>query len=106
MPSLPSRAIRAAWPPVLTFIIVSVGAEILVRMLQVPEFLLPAPSAVLRTMWTEAGELLANLLTTAVAAVSGFAAAVVLGILLAILLSTSRMIQRANASRRPVLVGG
>lgn len=95
MRSLASRAIRAAWPPILMFLLLAISSEIIIRMLKVPAFLLPAPSAVLRTMWSDSGELLANLATTALASVVGFAAAVVLGILFAILLSTSRFVQRA-----------
>lgn len=95
MRSSPSRAIRAAWPPIVMFLILSISAEIIIRVMKVPAFLLPAPSAVLRAMWTDYPELLANLATTALAATAGFGAAVILGILFAILLSISRLVQRA-----------
>lgn len=95
MPKFLARSIRAAWPPVLTFLVISIGAEVLIRTLEVAPFLLPAPSAVIRTMGTDSAELLANLGTTALAAAAGFGIAVVVGVLLAILLSTSRFVQRA-----------
>jgi NitT/TauT family transport system permease protein len=85
----------AAWPPVLSFAAGTLLAELLIRLLHVPPYLLPAPSAVVAVMLDRAPDLLHAMLTTAIAATVGFALAVSIGILTAILMSTSRLVQRA-----------
>lgn len=85
----------AAWPPLLSFAAGTLLAELVIRLLHVPPYLLPAPSAVIRVMAERAPDLAQSVLTTAIAAVIGFLLAVGLGILAAVLMSTSRLVQRA-----------
>ncbi len=82
-------------PPLLSFVLVMGLAEILLRQLQVPEYLLPAPSAVFAAAAEYWRELAGSLLTTLWATCLGFAASAILGLLLAVLLSTSLWVQRA-----------
>ena len=92
----PTESIMAAiWPPVATFIVVAAVGESVVRVWGIAPYLLPAPSGVVRAMVANWRELLGSMGTTAVAALVGFVMAVAAGIVVAVGLSTSRLIQRA-----------
>jgi NitT/TauT family transport system permease protein len=82
-------------PPLLVLILIMLAAEELIRIFKIPIFLLPTPSEVLRFMANHPGELLASLWTTAQAALIGFFASCVVGMVLAILLSASTVFRRA-----------
>jgi NitT/TauT family transport system permease protein len=82
-------------PPVTVFIVVALVAELLIRLLHVPEYLLPLPSKVFSTMAARRHELAVSLWTTAKAALIGFGASAILGMLAAIVLSSSRLVRRA-----------
>jgi NitT/TauT family transport system permease protein len=82
-------------PPVVVFIVVTLAAEGLLRWLEVKSFLLPRPSAVWHAILENHEELFGSLLKTARAALIGFGASAVVGIVIAIALSTSRLVQRA-----------
>jgi NitT/TauT family transport system permease protein len=82
-------------PPVTVFILGTLLLEMLVRWLEIKPYILPAPSAVYRAMITKRADLLAALVSTAKAALIGFALSAVLGMLIAMVLSTSRVVQRA-----------
>ena len=86
---------RNILPPLIVFIASMLIVEAYVRMFHVRSFLIPAPSAVLRVITTQYTDLLNSLWTTAKAALIGFAASAAAGILIALLLSTSRLVQRA-----------
>ncbi|MFI5381380.1 MAG: ABC transporter permease [Tepidisphaerales bacterium] len=89
------RLIGAVAPPVITFLLSMVAAEMGVRAFGVPAWLVPPPSDVLRAGVENAGALGWAMLTTAEAALIGFSAATIAGILAAIVLSASRLIERA-----------
>ncbi len=82
-------------PPLLTLICVLAAWEIAVRMLAVPAFLVPPPSAVVRALSGEAALLAGSTLTTAEGALSGFLLSAVLGTLAGLVLSLSRTVERA-----------
>lgn len=91
-----SRSLLAAvWPPVVTFVVTTAVAEVVIRALDIKPYLLPTPSAVFAAVCEKAPELLGSLMTTAIASVAGFVIAVATGIALAVLFSTSRFVQRA-----------
>lgn len=85
---------RVAGPPLVPLIAVVTIAEIAVRQRWVPPFLVPAPSQVLRAvinspeLWRAAWE-------TAVASAAGFAISGIVGITIAIGLSSAAWVQRA-----------
>ena len=81
-------------PPLLTFALVIALWESAVRLLQVPTFLVPPPSAVLAAAWQERGPLSASLATTALGAGLGFALSVTLGTSVGLLFSLSRWLER------------
>ncbi len=69
--------------------------EGLVRWLKVPPYLLPGPLLVLQTLGTEGGELFGSLLITLQITVVAFGAAVVSGLLIAVLFAQSKWIERS-----------
>jgi NitT/TauT family transport system permease protein len=82
-------------PPILVLLIVAGGLEAYVRWRNVPEYLLPRPSAVLLSLRNDRAELLTALLWTTIAAVIGFIASAIFGIFAAVLLAGSKLVRRA-----------
>lgn len=82
-------------PPLIVFVAVAGLFELIVWTWQIPPFLLPAPSAVFTAMVDRRADLFGSLLSTAEAAGLGFLLSAMAGILIAIILSTSRLVQRA-----------
>ncbi|MGQ9369251.1 ABC transporter permease [Azospirillum sp. ST 5-10] len=66
--------------------------EAAVRLFPIPAFILPAPSAVLATLGKDSYAWLDNALVTAAEIFGGYALSVVLGVLLALLFSWSRLL--------------
>jgi len=89
------RFLRNAVPPLAPLVIVTAGAELVVRAGWVPSFLVPAPSSVLASIYRDGFELWRATLATATAALIGFALSAVFGCLIAITLSSATWIQRA-----------
>ena len=82
-------------PPVLVLVAAALALEAYVRIAHIPRYLLPAPSAVLRSLAADRALLLSSLFATAEAALIGFAASVVVGVLAAVLLSATVVFRRA-----------
>lgn len=95
--------VRPAWlgklqelaPALLLFLAVGVIWELAVKLLNVPGYLLPAPSAIALKMYNSAGMLWENLLSTMIAAVSGFVIGTLVAIALAVVFLYSRTAERA-----------
>lgn len=90
-----TRFIRNVFPPVIVFLVVALIAEFIVRRGFVPQYLVPAPTSVIRSLRINTAELFAALGSTAVASLIGFALSAVGGIAIAILLSAGGWVQRA-----------
>ncbi len=86
---------RTLLPPLIPFVVLALLAEFLVREGFVRAYLVPAPSAVFRAMISSRAELFQALASTTAGSLAGFALSAVTGIAIAILLSSSRGIQRA-----------
>jgi NitT/TauT family transport system permease protein len=86
---------RRALPPFAALTLLLGLWEILARALHVPAYLLPPPSAIAAAGWADAGSLLAAALSTGRAALTGFALSAVLGVLVAVALASSRLLERA-----------
>ena len=84
-----------AVPPVVLMAGIVAGLELFVRVAGVSSYVVPRPSAVVRSVVDDAGELSRAFLTTAEAAAVGFAAAAVAGIFAAIAMSASPLVRRA-----------
>jgi NitT/TauT family transport system permease protein len=90
-----SRAVRAVLPPAVALVILLAAWEGLVRALAVPAFLLPPPSAIASAALGGASTLAPAALTTARAALFGFGLSAAIGVLVAIVLSSSRALESA-----------
>ena len=86
---------RNVVPPIVPMIIVTLVAELAVRLAWVPSFLIPAPSSVILSLFYDWPDLWRAALDTMIAAVVGFVLSAVMGILIAVVLSSSAWIQRA-----------
>lgn len=81
-------------PPLVPAIVVAVALELLVRGGAIPPFLVPRPSKIVQTLftdhdvWSAAGR-------TGMAAGAGFVASAIVGVLIAIALSSARWLQRS-----------
>jgi NitT/TauT family transport system permease protein len=89
------RFLHAAIPPLIPFVAVTAAIEFLVRQGLVRSYLVPAPSAVFRDIIEDRRELFHALMTTSEAALIGFVLSTLAGIGIAVLLSSSRAVQRA-----------
>lgn len=86
---------RSVFPPVAALVVLLALWEGLVRALGVPAFLLPPPSAVIASGVRDARELAASAWVTAEAALMGFGLSALAGVLVAVVLSSSRLLERA-----------
>jgi NitT/TauT family transport system permease protein len=87
--------LRRVVPAFIPLIVVTAVAEFAVRVGLVRSYLVPAPSAVLRALIDNSGELTQAILSTSASALTGFVLSTVTGIAIAVFLSSSRAIQRA-----------
>jgi NitT/TauT family transport system permease protein len=81
--------------PVLVLIGLCAGLDLYVQVAKVPAYLMPRPGTVLRTLATDFKSLRSAVWSTAQAAAMGFATSIVLGILAAVAMSSSRLIRQA-----------
>ena len=89
------RLVRSVLPPAATFVAVNAVWEATVRVLAVPAYLLPPPSAIASALVAHAGTLLRGVAITGRAALLGFAFSAVLGVALAVLIASARWIECA-----------
>lgn len=90
-----SRRLRTSWPP-LALLAAALGLwELLVRALDVPDWLFPAPSAIGAAFGNDAGLLASNTWVTLREVLLGFALAVAGGIAIGVALHLSRAVRRA-----------
>jgi NitT/TauT family transport system permease protein len=82
-------------PPLVVLVVVTLVAQLVIRRFEIKPYLFPAPSDVWRVAVEQRAELWGSLLKTAAAALIGFGASTVIGIVIAVLLSTSKLVQRA-----------
>ena len=89
------RAARI-WRLVLPVIVAAAGTaawELVVRLNDIPPYVLPAPSAIFSTLFSDWDVLWQSLLTTLLTTLEGFVAAAVGGILLALLFNLSKLVE-------------
>jgi NitT/TauT family transport system permease protein len=87
--------IHRAAPPIVALVLFLAAWELAVRALGVPAYLLPPPSAIAAAFAEERSALLAACVTTGRAALIGFGLSAALGVLSAVVLSSSRLLERA-----------
>ena len=89
------RALRSIAPPLAALIVLLAIWELAVRLLGVPVYLLPPPSAIARATGNNASDLVRAASVTARAALYGFLLSAALGTLSAVVLGASRVLERA-----------
>jgi NitT/TauT family transport system permease protein len=89
------RLTKAILPPLIPFVVITATIEFLVRGGFVRAYLLPAPTSVFLAIWQNRDELLQAMLKTSASALIGFALSTLMGIAVAVALSSSRWVQRA-----------
>lgn len=87
------RAVAAALPPVAFLAMVVVAWELAVRVLRIPSYLVPSPSAVFLEAWTSRADLLGSSMVTMAGALCGFALSVVVGTVVAIVFAQASWIR-------------
>ncbi|MGO8919590.1 MAG: ABC transporter permease [Stellaceae bacterium] len=87
-----ARVARIAAPLAVGLLFI-LGWELLVRVEQIPSYVLPGPLLVAETLWRDGPSLLGSLLVTLRITLAAFAAAVILGGALAILFAQSRLLE-------------
>jgi NitT/TauT family transport system permease protein len=89
------RILELIGPPLLVLVIVLGLWSLAVRLLGIPAFVLPSPEQVFETAIIESERLMSGFRNTLVASTVGLLAATGVGVLGAIILSTSRVLERA-----------
>lgn len=91
------RWLQRLLPPAVSFVLILLAAELIIRGSGINAYLLPPPTSILKGALQPAhrGPLLWALGSTAAGACSGFAMSTILGVTIAIALSASRWIERA-----------
>src|SRR4029079_18834111 len=99
----PPRRSRASWlaPAGVVLVLLAVW-ELIVRAGAVDPLLLPAPTSVVKSLWTDRSLLADDLLTTTYEVVIGLIVSLVLGAGLAVLMELSPPVDRAL---RPLVIG-
>ncbi|TKT78312.1 ABC transporter permease [Aquamicrobium sp. LC103] len=88
------KMLRNAGLPIASALVGLILWELLVRTLEVPTYLLPAPTAIVEALIARWSFLMTNLGYTALSAVSGFTMALVLGVVLGIAIAASPLVDR------------
>lgn len=91
------RFLRVAAPPLATFVGLTVAAEAILRLAEVPGWLVPRPTAVFAAALESGAALAGAARVTATSAAAGFLLAAMAGVLVAVILSSSRLVERAFA---------
>jgi NitT/TauT family transport system permease protein len=86
---------RYVLPPLVPLVVIITIAEFAVNMGLVRSFIVPAPSSIAWALHKDGGELLGAILSTGGASIAGFAISAIVGILIAVLLSSASWMQRA-----------
>ncbi|MBV5265226.1 ABC transporter permease [Pinisolibacter aquiterrae] len=84
-----------ALAPLAGLAVFLLGWEIAVHLFAIPEFVLPAPSAMAATIWTEAGSLSLALAVTLAEALGGFALGIAAGLVIAMILVSAPPLEKA-----------
>lgn len=82
-------------PPAIVLVAAVALLEVYLRAAGVKSYMMARPSDILWAMGRDRAELLSGLAWTALCALGGFAASVVFGVLIAVVLSTSSLVRRA-----------
>ncbi len=85
----------AVLPPIGLFVLVVAAWHFVLKFAQIDSYLLPSPQAVIQAAWEERSQLAGATALTAAGAVCGFIASLIIGTLIAISFSFSKMVKAA-----------
>lgn len=88
--------------PVAVFVVVVVAWQVITQVFGVPSYEVPGPVAVAEAAWANGGTLAGSVETTFVSAVLGFALSIVVGVVVAIVMSQSKWLE-ASLYPYPIL---
>ena len=89
------QKISAILAPVVAFVVIFLGWELIVRAMSIPQWLLPMPTEIFRSMVVDFAEYWPHILVTFETVLFGFLIAVPLGILLSCLITSNRVVSAA-----------
>jgi ABC-type nitrate/sulfonate/bicarbonate transport system permease component len=89
-----ARRALLRFAPLWALVAVLIGWEVLVAVADVPAFLLPSPSSILLKFLKDPGYLVAQVLYTGFEAVIGLAIAILVALVMAVLITRSRLLER------------
>lgn len=87
--------LKSALPPIVAFVVVIGGWELFCRLADIKPYLLPKPTDIVQAASENAANLWTSVYTTITEAVIGFLLSVVLGVGFAILLASSKLIEKS-----------
>lgn len=87
-PGKAEAIIAASWLPLLGFLVVVGGWEAIIRMLDIPPFVLPSPSAIVADLVAKWRQVWPALLVTTNEAVSGLALGTLVGVVFAVIIAS------------------
>lgn len=93
MASRTQRALIGSTKPLVLLVLLVILWDVAVRLFRVPPYLVPAPLEVARTLVREWPELLAQSVPTTAAALAGFALSALIGVPLAMLIASSKLVE-------------
>ena len=86
---------RKLWPPLIPFVLIFLILEVLCQKYIIPSYIFPAPSEVFASLHENSDEYITALLQTFKAAAAGLFFSTLLGVVMAVLLSMSRFVEKA-----------
>ncbi|MFM1655411.1 ABC transporter permease [Brevibacillus sp. B_LB10_24] len=90
-----SRFWETQFPPILVIVVVIIAWQLICQWLDVPKYLLPKPTDIVEAAVANIDNLIVSVTKTISASLLGFALSIVLGILGAIVMSLSKVIERS-----------
>ena len=83
------------WPPLLPLVVFVLAAELSARANWIPDYILPAPTSVAKTLIEDRAEYWEAFASTSIASIVGLALSFMIGALIAVVLSLSVFLRRA-----------
>ena len=88
------KLIYSVWPPLVGFIVVVGGWEAIIRLGDIPPFIMPSPSVIVADMISGWGRIYPALIVTTQEAVGGLVIGTLIGILLAVIMTSFARLER------------
>lgn len=90
-----NEKVKIILPPVLAMILIIAAWEVIISLLEIPHYIVPKPSDIYTVTLENWSSLSAALMTTVIESVIGFIFSVILGIGMALLMASSKILERS-----------